>query len=96
MKRIFFGLAAGVLALATAGTASAHPVKVVRGRAPVARVVHRDHGIRFAGGHYDRGRDHFHWTRRVWDVGHRRYQYWDPYYSCWYFYDPIRVCYYPC
>ncbi len=95
MKRIFFALAAGFLALTMAGEASAHPARVVHGRGHVARVVRPEHGVRFAGGHYYREHD-FHWTRRAWDVVHRRYQYWDPYYSCWYFYDPVRLAYYPC
>jgi hypothetical protein len=95
MKRILFALAAGVLGLTMAGEASAHPAKVYRGRAHVARVVHREHGVRFARGYYYPARE-FHWTRRVWDIGHHRYHYWDPYYSCWYYYDPIQLCYYPC
>ena len=95
MQRIFFGLAACVLGLAVTGEASAHPGRAVRGRGPVARVAHREHGVRFARGHFYRARD-FHWTRRVWDVAHRRYQYWDPNYNCWYFYDPIQLGYYPC
>jgi hypothetical protein len=95
MKRILFGLAAGVLGMTMAGEASAHPARAIRVRPSIARTAHYDHGIRFAGGHYYRGHD-FHWTRGVWDVAHRRYHYWDPYYNCWYYFDPVQECYYPC
>jgi hypothetical protein len=61
----------------------------------VAHPYYRMHGVRYGGGYYYRGRDHFHWERRVWSPVYGRYHYWDPYLRVYYFYDPIRIGYYP-
>jgi hypothetical protein len=98
MRKIALTIAAGVLGLSLAGSADAAPAHRGPAHAPrhaPARVYHQSHGVRFSGGYYYRGYNHHHWSRRVWDPVHCRYQYWDPYYNCYYFWYAPANCYYP-
>jgi hypothetical protein len=97
MKKILFAASALVLGLTLTGSANAadhHHGGPGRGHV-VAPYFH-EHGVRFGGGYYYRGRDHHHWERCVWDAHYCRYQYYDPYLCCWYYWDAGRDCYYPC
>jgi hypothetical protein len=94
MRKIVLSLAAGVASLAlTSAPASAHEPH--RGREPAVRSYYREHGHAFKGGYYYVGRDHHHWTRRVWDPVHCRYNYWDPSVCCYYYWYAPANCYYP-
>jgi hypothetical protein len=92
---VLLGLAAGVLGLALTGTAQAHGG--YHGPVPyrAERPYYVQYGHRFSGGYCYVGRDHHHWTRRVYDATCRRYQYWDPYLRCYYYWYPADNCYYP-
>jgi hypothetical protein len=96
MRKLLLSAAAGIVGLALTGAAEAHPGVGGHARPPVAARAHyQDHGVRFAGGVYYRGRDHHHWTRCVWDSVHHRYQYWDPSLQVYYYWSPATQCYYP-
>ena len=70
MKRIILGLGACLMGFAMTGEAQANgrPV-VVRNRVVVtARAYHLQHGVAFRGGYYFVGRNHNHWSQRVWEI----------------------------
>ncbi len=91
MRRILLTVAACALGLTmTTSTAEAHPPR----HAPV-RIYYHDHGVRFNGGYYYVGRNHHHWSYKVWDAGCHRDNYYDPYLKCFYYWDVARGCYYP-
>jgi hypothetical protein len=94
LKKALLGAGALVVALATAGTASANGP---RGFGPGVSVGAGFGGaaIRFDGGHYYRGHHHNHWGHRRWDAGYGRYHYWDPCFNRYYYYCPKRTCYFP-
>jgi len=96
MQRALLGVAACVLGLALTGAAQAHdnhphPGGVVHG----GSAYHVQHGVRFSGGYYYPGHDHFHWERRVWDPVCHRYNYYDPNLHCYYYWSPGHNCWYP-
>ncbi len=105
MRKVLLTALAGILGLFLVGTADAHDGYRDRGRVVVVRTppprvyrgtsYHLDFGVRFNRGYYYVGRDHHHWTRRVWDPVYRRYNYWDPYVRVYYYWDEPRGCYYP-
>ena len=77
MRRILFGLAAGLLGLAlTSSVADAHGGHGGRG------------GFRggYRGGHVGRYVGH-RWGRCVWSPVYNRYQYWDTTLNCYFYYD---------
>jgi hypothetical protein len=96
MRRILLGVSACVLGLALAGAAEAHGPNH-RGPAPraPARAYYRDHARHFGHGYYYAGRDHHHWSRRVWSPRFGRWEYFDPGLSCWYYWYAPAACYYP-
>ena len=73
MRRILLTVAACALGLTLTSTVEAHPPR----HAP-AHVYYRDHGVRFSGGYYFAGRNHHHWSYKVWDARCRCYHYYDP------------------
>jgi hypothetical protein len=103
MRRILLTVAACALGLTmTTSTAEAHPPRY--GHPTVYYRTHgahypggyyRDHGVRFTGGYYYTGRNHHHWSYKVWDDGCHRYQYYDPSLRCYYYWNTARGCYYP-
>ena len=104
MRRFLLSVAACALGLGLPGTAEAHGRRHYteryhsrehRVRFSSERHYYREHAIRFGGGYYYRGRDHHHWTRRVWDSRYERYHYYDPGLDCYYYWHPVRCCYYP-
>ncbi|MCI0461355.1 MAG: hypothetical protein L0Z62_30775 [Gemmataceae bacterium] len=109
MRKVLLTALAGILGLFLVGTAEAHDGYRGGNRGGYRQNYHRDSGrrvyrgtsyhldfgVRFNRGYYYAGRDHHHWTRRVWDAGHRRYHYWDPYVRVYYYWDGPRGCYYP-
>jgi hypothetical protein len=88
MKRFLLALAVWAGALGFAAAADAHP-PVYHG----AYYVH--HGVRYHGGWYYPGRDHCHWSYKVWVPGARCYHYWDPGLHCYFHWDAGRCGYYP-
>lgn len=94
MRRVFLFLGVCVLGFGLAGTASAHEGSHY-GHGRGHGGYYRDHGVRFSGGWYYRGRDHHHWSRTVWDARCHRYNYYDPYLHCYYYWSPVANCYYP-
>ncbi len=52
-------------------------------------------GVAYRGGYYYAGRDHHHWSYRVWDAKYGRYHYYDPYLRIYYYWSPERLGYYP-
>ncbi|HEX5268996.1 MAG TPA: hypothetical protein VFW33_00850 [Gemmataceae bacterium] len=95
MRRILFGLAAGVLGVVgLAGGADAREVHG-HGHAGHHPAYYREHGHRFSGGYYYSRHEHPVWGRRAWDDHYRRWQYWDPYLQVWYYWSPQGQCYYP-
>jgi hypothetical protein len=96
MNRLFLAIAASVLGLALlGGTAQARGRHGHHGRAPAARPYYRAHGTAFRGGYYYAGRNHHHWTKRVWSPQYHRFHYWDASLNCWYYWSPAQACYYP-
>jgi len=90
MRRILLTVAACALGLTMTSTAEAHPPR----HAP-AHVYYRDHGVRFSGGYYFVGRQHHHWSYKVWDARCHCYHYYDPDLRCFYYWNTGRGCYYP-
>jgi hypothetical protein len=97
MRKIFLGLATGVLGLVLTGPADAHSGHDRHGHGHGHRVgaYYRSHGVRFRGGYYYKGREHHHWARRVWSPECHRYHYWDPSLNCYYYWYAPGNCYYP-
>lgn len=56
---------------------------------------YEDHGVRFRGGYYFKGRGHDHWAHRVWSPVYRRYHYYEPDLRCYYYYCPRTCCFLP-
>jgi hypothetical protein len=97
MKRFLLGgLAAGVAALGLAGPAGAHDEwRRDRDRPHGGRAYYLDHAVRFGHGFYYPGRDHHHWTRRVWDPILHRILYWDPSLHAYFYWSAPDRCFYP-
>lgn len=96
MRSLLTGLAAAVTCFALTGSAPAHEREPHSHRPRGdARLYHRDRGVRFDHGYYYRGRDHHHWSARIWSPTYRRYHYWDPSLRCYYYWCPEHRCYYP-
>jgi hypothetical protein len=94
MRRVLLGLAACALGLALSGSAEAHGGH----RAPAPHhgpAYHHGHGVRFGGGYYYPGRNHPHWSYRVWDTRYHRYNYYDPSLRCFYYWYAPGACWYP-
>ena len=97
MRRILFGLTAGVLGIVgmtvLSGTADAkgfHGHGISHGHA-----YYHSYGHRFRGGYFYY-RDHCPvWTRRVWNTTLLRWEYLEPDLNVWYYYYAPGSCYYP-
>src|SRR5262245_52367533 len=102
MNKILLGIGALVLTLSFVGEASAAPRHGRRsfGRTGFVRKTytrtyfgktpyHLKNGVRFKGGFYFSGRNHFHFSHRVWSPTFRRFHYFDPFLQVYYFFDPI-------
>jgi hypothetical protein len=91
MRRFILSTAAVGLGLALAGTADA-------GSKYVNRSSHRDRyecrENRQSFTHY-RGREHYHWTKKVYFEKYGCHCYWDPYICCYYYFCVPDDCYYP-
>src|SRR5262245_57986704 len=99
MNKIFLGLAACLIGLATAGAADAAVVvkkSVTVSHRGHSHGYHRTHGVRYSGGYYYSGRHHKHWGHKVWDVRYGRCHYWEPTLRVYYYYSPGYDAYYPC
>jgi hypothetical protein len=97
MRRAVLFVAACVLSLGLAGTASAAPSghHGHHGHHGGRAYYYHSHGVRFSGGYYYPGFNHHHWSRRVWDVRCERWNYYDPYLQTWYYWVPSAGAYYP-
>ena len=102
MRRILLSVAAIGLALALTGTADAGKSggkasgsqrSMSRSR---SRSYHEEHGTKFKGGYFYRGREHSHWTHRYWWGKYGCYTYFCPSTRCWYYWYQQDNCYYPC
>jgi hypothetical protein len=90
MKRLWMCVAV-VVALALGGAAQAgSPV-----RSSVSRNYQTTYGTRFSDGYYYTGRNHAHWSHRVWDRRYQRYLYYDPYVRSYYYWYEGHNRFYP-
>jgi hypothetical protein len=98
MKRFILSVAAVAMSLALVGAADAAPKGSSRGGTmhSGSRSYHEEHGTKFKGGYFYKGRDHHHWTYRYWWGRYGCYTYYCPSTSCWYYWYPQDNCYYPC
>jgi hypothetical protein len=101
MRRFLLSVAAVVVSLALVATAEAGPKgngsgSGVRSQPSHSRPYHEEHGTKFKGGYFYKGKDHHHWTYRYWWGKYGCYTYYCPSTSCWYYWYPQDNCYYPC
>jgi len=95
MRKTILGLAIAMACVLGLGMASEAQAGVVV-KKTVSRTYYREHDVRYNGGYYFRGREHYHWGYRVWNERYHRYHYWEPNLRVFYFYDDVRGGYYPC
>src|SRR2546427_171723 len=97
MNKIVLSIAAGILGLGLTGAVAEardlHRPGLVAVRG--GHAYHQDHGVRFTGGSYYRGRNHPHGAGRFWDPPHRRNQYYDSGLNSYYYWYAPANCYYP-
>ncbi len=98
MRRIILSVAAIGLALALTGSADAGKPggKSSGSHGSRIRSYHEQHGNKFKGGYFYRGREHSHWTHRYWWGKYGCYTYFCPSTRCWYYWYQQDNCYYPC
>jgi hypothetical protein len=91
MRRFLLSAAAVSLSLALAGTADA-------GGKHVSKSSYSSGSGSWSSKqsftHY-KGKEHYHWSKKVWFEKYGCYCYWDPYVSCYYYYCVPDDCYYP-
>ena len=95
MRKTILGLAIAMACVLGLGMASEAQAGVVV-KKTVSRGYYREHGTRYNGGWYFRGREHNHWSYRVWNTRYHRYHYYEPTLRIYYYYDDVRSGYYPC
>ena len=98
MKRVMLGVAAVAMSLAFVATAEAGPKGGSHGGSmgkSGSHSYHMEHGTKFKGGYFYKGKDHYHWTYRYWYGKYGCYTYYCPSTCGWYYWYPQDSCYYP-
>jgi len=101
MNKILLTLGALTIAVLTAGQAEANGPHATShyGHGSYGRPsyvnYHVNHGVRFSGGYYYRGRSHYHWSYQRFDARYGCTCYFDPCCSTWYYWCQPAGCYYP-